>query len=61
MVWSQLERRRITAQSPNATINNAQLSKQLGARWALFDADAKQPFIEESRRLHELHALEFPD
>ncbi|XP_055352629.1 uncharacterized protein LOC129598653 isoform X2 [Paramacrobiotus metropolitanus] len=59
MVWSQIERRKITEQRPE--MHNAEISKNLGARWkTLADAD-KQPYIEEAERLRVLHTQEYPD
>lgn len=59
MVWSQLERRKICEVTPD--MHNAEISKNLGARWkALTDAE-KQPYIDEAERLRRLHLKEYPD
>jgi len=59
MVFSQIERRKISEVQPD--LHNAEISKQLGARWKrLSDAD-RQPYIEEAERLHDLHIQEYPD
>ena len=59
MVFSQIERRKISEVQPD--LHNAEISKQLGARWKrLTDAD-RRPYIEEAERLHDLHFQEYPD
>ena len=59
MVFSQIERRKINEVQPD--LHNAEISKQLGARWKrLTDAD-RRPYIEEAERLHDLHFQEYPD
>ncbi|KAK3610995.1 hypothetical protein CHS0354_017874 [Potamilus streckersoni] len=59
MVWSQIERRKISEVSPD--MHNAEISKRLGKRWKqLTDVD-RQPFIEEAERLRILHMQEYPD
>ena len=59
MVWSQLERRRIVAQTPD--MHNAEISKQLGRRWKLLTEDQRRPYREEAQRLKVLHRREYPD
>nr|UJP31564.1 putative SoxC [Mya arenaria] len=59
MVWSQIERRKISEVAPD--MHNAEISKQLGARWKLLDENDRQPFIEEAERLRILHMQEYPD
>ena len=59
MVWSQIERRRITEVQPD--LHNAEISKRLGARWKLLPDDERRPFVEEAERLRMLHLQEFPD
>lgn len=59
MVWSQIERRKICAETPNQ--HNAIISKQLGARWKTLTEEDKQPFVQEAERLKVLHAKEYPD
>jgi len=59
MVFSQIERRKISEVQPD--LHNAEISKQLGARWKrLTDAD-RRPYIQEAERLHDLHFQEYPD
>jgi len=59
MVWSQIERRKISEVQPD--VHNADISKYLGRRWRqLTDAD-RQPFIDEADRLRLLHVQEYPD
>ena len=59
MIWSQQQRREITAERPD--MHNADISKHLGTVWKQLDDTVKAPFIEEAKRLRELHAKEFPD
>ncbi len=59
MVWSQLERRKIIAVTPDK--HNAEISKELGRRWQLLPEEKRQPYIEEAERLRLLHQKEYPD
>jgi len=59
MVWSQIERRRISAADPS--LHNAEISRRLGARWRRLSAAERRPYAEEADRLRVLHAVEFPD
>lgn len=59
MVWSQMERRKIIEVTPDK--HNAEISKELGRRWKLLTAEARQPFIDEADRLRLLHQKEYPD
>lgn len=59
MVWSQIERRRISEHQPD--MHNAEISKRLGKRWKLLDEQERKPFIEEAERLRLLHLQEYPD
>lgn len=59
MVWSQLERRKICETAPDK--HNAEISKELGARWRDLTEAQKTPFIEEAERLRVLHQKEYPD
>lgn len=59
MVWSQIERRRISEVAPE--VHNAEISKRLGARWKNLDTEARKPFIDEAERLRLLHLKEYPD
>jgi len=59
MVWSQIERRKISAVQPD--IHNAEISKRLGRRWRLLSDAERLPFIREADRLRELHMREYPD
>ncbi|XP_037035628.1 putative transcription factor SOX-14 isoform X2 [Bradysia coprophila] len=58
MVWSQIQRRIICEKTPD--MHNAEISKNLGARWKDLTEVQKQPFIEEAERLRKLHSLEYP-
>ena len=59
MVWSQLERRKITEVTPDK--HNAEISKELGRRWKMLPDQARQPYIDEAERLRLLHQKEYPD
>ena len=59
MVWSQIERRRVSAVDP--TLHNAEISRRLGARWRRLSAAERRPYVEEADRLRVLHSVEFPD
>lgn len=59
MVWSQIERRRISEVSPD--MHNAEISKRLGKRWKMLTEHERQPYIEEAERLRLLHMKEYPD
>lgn len=59
MVWSQLERRRISEQTPE--VHNAEISKQLGARWKCLNKEERRPYVDEAERLRLLHLQEYPD
>ncbi|KAF2364670.1 High mobility group box domain, partial [Trinorchestia longiramus] len=59
MVWSQLERRRIVAATPD--MHNAEISKQLGRRWKLLTEEQRKPYREEADKLKLMHKKEYPD
>ena len=59
MVWSQIERRKISEVQPD--MHNAEISKRLGKRWKQLNDVERQPFIEEAERLRILHMQEYPD
>ena len=59
MVWSQIERRRISEVQPD--MHNAEISKRLGKRWKTLCDEDRQPYIEEAERLRLLHLQEYPD
>jgi len=59
MRWSQLERRKIISNCPDA--HNAEISKNLGKKWRTLSDEEKRPFVEEAERLKMLHLREYPD
>jgi len=59
MRWSQLERRKIISNCPDA--HNAEISKNLGKKWRTLSEEEKKPFVEEAERLKMLHLREYPD
>lgn len=58
MVWSREERYHILKEHPG--INNAEVSKALGAAWRKLSEQDKEPYVEEARRLTEQHKVENP-
>jgi HMG (high mobility group) box len=59
MVWSQIERRKISDRQPD--MHNAEISKRLGRRWKMLSDAERQPFVREAERLRVLHSREYPD
>ena len=59
MVWSRRERRRIAEECPRML--NSEISKRLGMEWNALTPDQKQPYVEEAKKLRELHKKEFPE
>lgn len=59
MVWSKERRKELAQENPR--MHNSELSKKLGAEWkALSDGD-KRPYIDEAKKIREMHMVEFPD
>lgn len=58
MVWSREKRYNILKEHPG--INNAEVSKALGAAWRKLSEKDKEPYVEEARRLNEQHKVENP-
>ncbi|CAF3623875.1 unnamed protein product [Adineta steineri] len=58
MVFSQLERRKIVQLAPH--LPNADISKCCGAKWKRMSLRERQPYMEESERLKQLHARQYP-
>lgn len=59
MVWSQIERRKISENSPD--IHNAEISKRLGRQWKLLTDEERAPYIAEAEKLRVMHMREYPD
>ncbi|RNA35567.1 transcription factor Sox-12-like [Brachionus plicatilis] len=59
MVWSQMERRRISEQAPD--VHNAEISKNLGAKWKQMSHEQRQPYVHEANRLRQIHFKDYPD
>ena len=59
MRWSQIERRKIIEDYPDA--HNAEISKNLGKKWRTLSEEEKRPFIEEAEKLKILHLKEYPN
>ena len=58
MVWSREKRYHILKEHPG--INNAEVSKALGAAWRKLSEADKEPYVEEARRLTEQHKMDNP-
>lgn len=58
MVWSREKRYHILKEHPG--INNAEVSKALGAAWRKLSEEDKEPYVEEARRLTEQHKMDNP-
>ncbi|XP_072262908.1 transcription factor Sox-3-like [Pyxicephalus adspersus] len=52
-LWGKPERKKLKMENPK--MHNCEISKLLGAKWKLLTDEEKQPFIDESRRLREVH------
>jgi len=59
MVWSQIERQKMTQKTPD--LHHAGISKHLGKRWRGLTQQERKPYIEEAERLRVLHIMEYPD
>ncbi|CAF2498479.1 unnamed protein product [Rotaria sp. Silwood2] len=58
MVFSQIERRKIVQLAPH--LPNADISKCCGAKWKRMSLRERHPYMEESERLKQLHARQYP-
>ncbi|KAK0402702.1 hypothetical protein QR680_016485 [Steinernema hermaphroditum] len=59
MVWSRGQRRKMAQENPK--MHNSEISKRLGAEWKQLGESDKRPFIDEAKRLRQLHMKEHPD
>lgn len=59
MVWSRGQRKRMAAENPK--MHNSAISKKLGEDWKKLTEEQKRPFIDEAKRLRQLHMQEHPN
>lgn len=59
IVWSKTQRRKLSQQNPH--MHNSEISKCLGIYWKNLDQEQKRPFIDEAKRLRDIHFKEHPD
>lgn len=59
MIWSQIERRKITTADP--IMHNAEISRNLGKRWRSLEEGNKRPYIIEAERQRLQHMRDYPD
>ncbi|KAL1491683.1 hypothetical protein ABEB36_012242 [Hypothenemus hampei] len=59
MVWSRYKRKQISQENPK--MHNSEISKRLGAEWKLLSDKEKRLYIDEAKRLREIHMKEHPD
>ena len=59
MVWSKERRKELAQENPR--MHNSELSKKLGAEWKNLSDGDKRPYIDEAKKIREMHMVEFPD
>jgi hypothetical protein len=59
MVWSRGQRRKMAQEHPK--MHNSEISKRLGQEWKDLSEQDKRPFIDEAKRLRQVHMREHPD
>ena len=59
MVWSRGQRKVISKDNPK--MHNSEISRLLGSEWKKLSENEKQPYIDEAKRLRDVHMKEYPD
>ena len=59
MVWSRGQRKLISKDNPK--MHNSEISRMLGSEWKKLTEAEKRPYIDEAKRLRDVHMKEHPD